>query len=97
LKGSQRLHERLQIIAHQVELCAQHVPSCTNLSIVGGVHRDFRRRKFEDQPTSAGINAMKLENIAKKRTVGIRILAEEENMSAGNHGASLSSGAVGPA
>src|SRR5690242_13146427 len=56
--GAQRLHLRLEIIAHQVEF----VPAVG----LGGMKGRLSRRERKDQPAAAGIHRWKTEDIAKK-------------------------------
>lgn len=56
---------------------------------VEGMDGDLGGRESKDQPTFTDVDGTESQNIPKERAVGFRILAVEEEMSAGDHGASL--------
>ena len=43
----------------------------------------------EDEPTVAGIDGTKSQNVPKKGPIRFRVLTVEENMSAGNHATNI--------
>jgi hypothetical protein len=44
-------------------------------STLGWMHSNFGRRHFEDQPSVAGINRPKAENLREKLTISVGLLA----------------------
>src|SRR5439155_26766090 len=70
-------HERLDVIAHQIEL--------VHIILFPRMHRDLGRRKAEDQPSSPHVDARQLQDIEQKLAVGIGILAVDDRVSADDH------------
>jgi len=86
----QRFYERGQVVAHEVEVRSRQPASAVKLTslAVGRVDRGLGRWQRKEQPTSAGVDSAKIENITKESTVGLRVVAVEEDVSAsdsGNH------------
>src|SRR2546429_5849367 len=73
----QFLCRRLDVLAQQVELVI--------LLLLGGVDRNLRGWKCEDEPTAARIHGVKPEDIPKKRAVRLGIVAVDQNVRARNH------------
>jgi hypothetical protein len=86
----QRLYERSQVVAHEVEVRSRQLAFAVKLTslAVGGVNRGFGGWQGKEQPTSAGVDRAKVQNIPKESAVGLRIFTVEEDVSAcdsGNH------------
>ena len=86
----QRLHERSQIVAHEVEVHSRKLAPAVKLNslAVGWVNRGFGGWQGKEQPTSAGVDRAKVQNITKESAVGLWIFTVEEDVSAcdsGNH------------
>jgi len=67
----------LQVVTHEVKFVAT--------TLFGGMNRRFRWRQREDQPSAAGVNAGKAEDVPEERAIGRRILAIYDYMGAKDH------------
>jgi hypothetical protein len=75
-------YESLGIVHHQVELV---------ITVrIRGMNGDFRWRKAKDEPTVADIYMSEFQHVPQERTVGLRIGAVNDRMSANDHGGVLS-------
>lgn len=54
-----------------------------------GMDSGLCRGQSEDQPAFAGVDCGKLQDVAEEGAVSFRVLAVEEDVGAGDHGASL--------
>ncbi len=90
--GFQQLDERPQVVAHQIEHEPKEVMPLVLLHevTIGGVDRSFGGGQREYQPTLTKIDSTKSQNIAEEHPISFRILAVNEEVSPGNHEASLS-------
>src|SRR5215467_11137677 len=68
----QRFHRRLQVVADEEQF--------VQVVLVGGMKGGFGGRQREDEPAMTGVNGRKLENVPEERTVGIGILAVDDDM-----------------
>jgi hypothetical protein len=74
--------ERVQIVAHQVEL--------VDVILLRWVHGNLGRRQSEDQPPVADIDVRKFKHITQESTVSLRVRAVNDRMRTTNHGNFLS-------
>src|SRR5208337_1263954 len=77
----QRLHRRLQVVAHEVQF--------VQVVLFGRMKRSFCGRQRKDEPAVTSIHRGKLENIAKESAIAFRILAVDDGMSTGDQGSLL--------
>jgi hypothetical protein len=84
--GLERFDQRWQVVAHQVEHGTEEVTASVRLLGVSvrGMNAGFGGRKREDQPTLAGIDGAKSEDVAKEGAICLRLVAVKENVSACN-------------
>jgi hypothetical protein len=68
----------LQIITHEIEF--------EPVVLLGGMHRHFRRRQREDEPSVARVHGFKSQDIAEEGTISLRIFAVDNYMRAKDHG-----------
>ncbi len=54
------------------------------------MHRGFRRRQAEDQPSAAGVDVLEAQHIGQERAIGIRVGAEDDDMRSIDHAYILS-------
>src|SRR5262245_56430914 len=82
VSGLQRLDGRTQVIAHQVKHCRGHLLSCVTLAgfSLRGVNTKLRRWQRKDQPSTADINGLKLQNIAKETPIGFGVAAVKQEV-----------------
>jgi hypothetical protein len=69
-------HRVLEIVTHQEKLLPER-----RLAWVNG---NFRRWQLEDQPPMAGVNVRIAQNVAKERSVGLRVRAVDDDMRSRN-------------
>lgn len=62
---------------------------CARL-LIDRMERKLGRRKREYQPTAAGIDGSKSQDVTTECAIGLGLLAVEKNMRAGNHGEEFS-------
>src|SRR5258708_34660083 len=67
----------LQIVTHEIELVL--------VTLFGGMNRRFRRRQREDEPSVASVHRGESENVPEEGTVGLRILAVDDDVRTKNH------------
>ena len=69
---------RVDVVAHQVKLMMS--------TLIGRVGRKLCGRKREDEPTSARIDRVESECVAKERTSTLGIVCKDDRVNAGDHG-----------
>lgn len=72
-----RLNERVDVIAHQVQL--------VRAVAVGRVYGDLSRWQGEDQPAVSGVGEWIAQNITKERAIGLCVFAVDDDVSAVDH------------
>ena len=85
--GRQGLERGVEVVAHEIEHRAEQLVSRMTLdeALTRGMHGDLGRRQGEDQPSSAGVDTLKTQDLAQKTPIGIGILAIEQKVSAVDH------------
>lgn len=74
--GFQRGHVEVEIIAHQVEHCSEHLSGMQLRELtLERMKRGFRRWHCEDKPASADINGAEPEYITKECAIGFGVFA----------------------
>lgn len=72
-----RADEGGDILDHEVQLL--------DIVAASGMHRDLRGRQSEDQPTVAGVDVGKAEDVLEERAVFRRVGAVEDGVGADDH------------
>jgi len=88
LLGFERLHQILQIAAHQIKYGLQQAAISVNHWAAvrfDRMHGKFGGRQREDQPAVAYIDVREFQNIPEEGAIRFRIVAVEQNVSARNH------------
>src|SRR5215469_11979096 len=85
--GLEQLDLGGQVVAHEVEYRSQlAMAAVLPVGFIGRMDAGFPLGQLEDQPTASGVDGRELENVAKERAIGLGIVAEEKDVSAGQHG-----------
>jgi len=70
-------HERLDILAHQVQLVL--------VILVGRMHGDLSGEQAEDQPAMTDVHVRQTEQVAQECAVGFGLLATDDDVSSVDH------------
>lgn len=86
-----RAHGEGEIVAHQIENCAEQWILGVHLHEVAASRMNayFSGRQLEDEPSAARIDRTKVEDVAKEGAVRFRIFAIEHQVRAVDHGGSV--------
>src|SRR5258707_7073733 len=67
----------LEIVTHEIELVL--------VTSFGGMNCHFCRRQREDEPSMASVHGGESENVPEEGTIGLRILAVDDDVRAKDH------------
>ena len=81
---TQRLHDRVDVVAHEIENDAEHLVVGMLLRklvvILQRMDGQLRRRQPENQPAMSGIDRFEAEDVTEKRPVRVGTLAVDEEV-----------------
>lgn len=86
-----RAHGQGEIVAHQIENCAEEWMLREHLHEVAAswMNSHFSGRQLEDEPSAARIDRAKIQDVAEEGAVRFRIFAVEHQVRAVDHGGSV--------